>query len=168
MARGNKSNGKAPHDAADRNDPETHADAEGSGLGHNSADRADYQNRQFAEWYDLEREIKSKTDEYVKPLRSSLTKLRRNMKADLDMHQEDLKVAYLVYKRRREATEWDDQGEADKVHDSLRELFKNLRAGGQLDFLQAIDEVGDAEDTDLRPNFLREKTEQHEEAEADA
>jgi len=144
----------------------TGEDAEGTMLEHNSAARADYENSKFAEWYDLDKGIDHARETHLRPLSAARTKLRRDMKADLDMHQEDIKVAYAVYKRRREATEWDDQGEADKVHDSLRELFVNLQAGGQLDFLNAI-KPGD-EDDDVRPEFLKDKTESRKEEAAQA
>lgn len=103
----------------------------------NSGARAACINDGFLAMFELESQIEALKEKHLKPIQDQLKKLRRDLKADVDMETKDLSVFYAVFKRDRLARDMEDEADRDRILDNLRETFEALASGGQLDWLDA-------------------------------
>lgn len=115
--------------------------------GANTDVRASIQRTAFRKLWDLDREIKAAIAKEVTPLREERSEIWKMLRNDLDAKAADLSPLYALYKRDRELAEIDDEEEAQKSQDMLREGWKTLQQGETLNFLTVLgtERSGEAE-----------------------
>jgi len=106
----------------------------------------------FHEILKTDRDIKKLEEQHIAELKSDRTQLWKNMAADTDVSQTDLKLFYKLWKRQEEAKLFDEEEDANAVSDNLKVIFEALADGDQLDF---IDGIRPENDTDANGNGER-------------
>lgn len=102
-----------------------------------------------------QREIDKAIETYVAPLKSDMSRLDKNVKTDTGMALKYLTgVFYKPLKLQQDAKDFLDEDERDKVLDELRAIFESMAAGGQLDFIGAIQAAATDEDDQASPAVL--------------
>jgi hypothetical protein len=115
-----------------------------SAAGHNArADiRSAIQRTAFEKLWNCDRDIKATVAQHVTPLREERSEIWKTLRNDLDAKAADLSPLYALYKRDRELSEIDDEDEAKKSQDMLREGFEALQQGETLNFLTVLGGAG--------------------------
>ena len=87
-----------------------------------------------------EKEIAKEEEKHIKPLKDDLKKIKRDMKTDTEIDGIDLDNDFRKYKRQELAKELEED-DAGRIADNMRILHDALAEGGQLDFIDAINET---------------------------
>lgn len=124
----------------------TETDQGGTQLETNAGARDALMQSTFEELYALDCKIDDAIAVHVTELREERTKKRRQLRADLNMKDEDLKPLYMLFKRRKEIEGFDDSVAREKSLGDIREAAHALCVGGQLDFIAAAFQDLDRQD----------------------
>ncbi len=93
----------------------------------------------FQERFKQEMEVAKAEERHMKPLKDTLKKHKRNMKADTGIDGIGLDNQYRVYKRQEQAKLLEED-DSMRIADNLRIVYEAMAQGGQLDF---VDSLGD-------------------------
>jgi len=93
----------------------------------------------------LEREIAEKKEAHVAPLQEALKKKKRQMKADTNVSIQAINAHFKVFKLYRSAEEMTEEDDGDKLRDDLRIVYDAMLAGGQLSWVDVIEQQAAAE-----------------------
>lgn len=115
---------------------------------HNLGAQKDAIRDSFVKLYAIEQDIARAMETHIETLKQDRKDVWSGLKDAADMERTDLELAYKVYKRRREAKEFEDAEATGRVLDNLRTVFMALREGGQLDFLDAVTGGADADEAE--------------------
>lgn len=118
--------------------------------------RASIQRTAFKKLWELDREIAAVRAAEIKPLQEGRSEVWKTLRNDLDAKAADLSPLYALYKRDRQLAEIDDEDEAKKSQDMLREGFETLATGQTLDFLTVLGAAGKPRDSE--PEHIDVKT----------
>ena len=106
----------------------------------NMKDRQEAITAGFDEIYRIDRDIEDAKEKHIAHLTKARTKLWRKLKADTGITQEDMKPYYSIHKRNKLAVELGGE-DCDRIHDALREIFFAMQKGGQMNFLDAMQDA---------------------------
>ena len=106
---------------------------------HNVGARNDAINNTFKKIFDLERELDAMMEKHCQPLKDDIKKQRRNLKKDTDIDGKDLTLFYKIYAR-NEGAKLLEEEDRDRIHENLAAVYEAMNAGGQLDFIEAMDD----------------------------
>lgn len=89
----------------------------------------------FKDLYDIDQRMDAAIVKHIEPIRQERRDTWKKLKSDTDIDREDMDLAYKLWKREREAADFEEADARDRVQDNLRTIFAALREGEQLGFL---------------------------------
>lgn len=95
----------------------------------------------FPAIYGLMQQVEAKKAEHIKPLADAITKAWRTLKADTGIDQADLKPFFLIFIREQIAEAAENEADAERIRENLRQAFTALQSGETLDLLSAFGQV---------------------------
>lgn len=112
--------------------------AAGTTAGSNVGVRGGIMRTAFAKLWDCDRDIASARAQHIAPIQEERSEIWKTLRGDLDAKAADLSPHYAVYKRDRQLAEIDDEDEAKKSQDLMREAWEALATGRTLNFLDVL------------------------------
>ncbi len=121
-------------------------DGEVDKPGHNSEARKKLTAEVFQKMFKKEQDIEKAMVLHVKDLKDDLARMKKNLKADVDVDLKYLMPNYKLYKLEQEALLMeDDDGRSDALQ-GLRLSFESLQHGGIVDFIKVLEEPDENEE----------------------
>jgi hypothetical protein len=86
----------------------------------------------------LDRKIAEEKERHIKPLQDARKKKVRQMKADTNVSIQAFNAHYRVFKLNASAEDMTEEDDAGKLRDDLKIVYDAMAAGGQLDWVDAV------------------------------
>jgi hypothetical protein len=127
---------------------------ETAGREHNLAANIERMGQVHARAYDLKKQIDAAIEAHVTPLKEERKRLVKNACTDAGVNVKQFNRFHAIYQDERDAEDFEDQAEADKVKLGLEINYRALAQGEMVDWIKALqtaetvqepgDEPGDA------------------------
>jgi len=124
---------------AERANKENQGDNENQNKEHNLTAMLGLMGDAVPKIFEKEQQIKKALELHVDHLKSDLSKIWKNLKADTGQDLKYLRAAYKLYKLQEEAKLMVEEDDRDKALDAIRLAMSALKKGEHLDFLKALD-----------------------------